>query len=175
MKTLLKTLQTHRRTIVASPFHTHKLTPLKQSPPTNKGILIWLLPTHHGEGWSYLPSTSTWDFLDVCKIKKPRDKCLLPTWPIHLGTNYPGSLRVSGINLPIWGNGGDGGSGLAKAMLVVWPCKVLVWKTQALAWLTLDKALPGQQNRNGKLVSVWTWKRWRGHRSHVGLGGTFGR
>lgn len=105
------------------------------------------------------------------KLRNPEISGCHPHGQSRWVPRYPGSLRVSENNLPTWGNGRDGSSDQAKAMLVLWPCKLLVLKTQALVWLTLDKALPGQLNRNEKLVSVWAWKRWLGHRSHVGLGG----
>lgn len=108
--------------------------------------------------------------LKSAKPRNPEISACYPHGQSRWVPNYPGSLRVSGINRPTWGNGGDGGSGLAKAMLVVWPCKLLVLKTQALAWLTLDKALSGQLNRNGKLVSVRNLEEVTGPWESCGLG-----
>lgn len=46
-----------------------------------------LIPTN--PSWGRLESLAInlyLDFLEVCKIKKSRDKCSSPTWPIQMGT-----------------------------------------------------------------------------------------
>lgn len=83
-----------------------KQTTLKQSCLINKGILIWFLPTHHGEGWSHWPSTSTWTSLKSAKSRNPEISAHHPHGQSRWVPSYSGSLRVSGINLPTWGNRG---------------------------------------------------------------------
>lgn len=106
MKTLLKTYKLTEGPWWPLPFHNQKQTTLKQSCLVNKGTLIWFLPTPHGEGWIHWPSISTWTSLKSAKSRNPEISAHHPHGQSRWVPSYSGSLRVSGINLPTWGNGG---------------------------------------------------------------------
>jgi hypothetical protein len=86
MKTLLKTYKLTEGPWWPLPFHNQKTNHLKTKLP-DKQRNSNLIPTN--PSWGRLESLAInlyLDFLEVCKIKKSRDKCSSPTWPIQMGT-----------------------------------------------------------------------------------------
>lgn len=108
----------------------------------------------------------------VGKRKNPRDKCLLLTWPIQMGCLVIlAPYEFLEFICSPWGNGGDGGSGLAKAMLAVWRCKLPIWETLAIMWLwhwrwccqgnslRMESWLKYENGSGWDTEGLWTWER----------------
>lgn len=95
-----------------------------------------LIPTN--PSWGRLwPSTSRGTFLEPWSWQKQEPQRQVPAAQANPDgvPSYPGSLRASGIHLPTLGQWWIGGSGLTKAVLAVWQCKLPIWEILALTWL----------------------------------------
>ena len=71
-------------------------------------------------------------FLEPWSWQKQEPQRKVPVAHVNLDgvPSHPGPIKVSGIHLPTVDQGGDGGSGLTKAVLAVWHRKLLSEKFQ---------------------------------------------